>query len=51
MDLNKKMIGEIQSMPIPEALEYAAKMNAQARASDDCKKGVRAFLDKKEIIW
>ena len=51
MEATKRMIAEIQSMPIADALEYAAKMNAQARSSEDCKKGVQAFLDKKDLIW
>ncbi len=51
MELTKKMISEVQSLPMSEALNYAAEMNANARATDDCKKGIDAFLHKKEISW
>jgi methylglutaconyl-CoA hydratase len=32
-------------------LAYATNMNAEARGSDDCKKGIDAFLNKREINW
>jgi methylglutaconyl-CoA hydratase len=51
MMLTKQMIGEVQSMSLTDALDYAAKMNAQARATDDCKNGIAAFLEKKEMKW
>lgn len=51
MELTKKMIGEVQSLPMSDALNYAAQMNATARATDDCKKGINAFLNKQEIVW
>ncbi len=51
MMLTKKMIAEIQSMSLTEALDYAATMNAQARSTDDCKKGIDAFLNKKDLSW
>lgn len=51
MGLTKRMIGEVQSMKLEDALEYAAEKNADARASDDCRKGIKAFLDKEDLIW
>jgi methylglutaconyl-CoA hydratase len=51
MGLTKRMIGEVQSMALEDALAYASKMNADARASDDCKKGIKAFLNKEDLIW
>lgn len=51
MTLTKQMIGEVQSMSLTDALDYAATMNAQARATDDCKNGVAAFLEKRELKW
>jgi methylglutaconyl-CoA hydratase len=51
MALTKKMIGEVQSMTLTDALDYASKMNAQARGTDDCKKGVQSFLDRKDLTW
>lgn len=47
----KKMISEVQHMTIAEGLNYAAQMNATARQSDDCKKGIAAFLNKEKIVW
>jgi methylglutaconyl-CoA hydratase len=51
MGLTKRMIGEVQSKKLEDALEYAAEKNAEARASDDCKKGIKAFLDKEDLNW
>lgn len=49
--LTKTMISEVQHMKLEEALEFAAEQNAQARATDDCKKGIEAFLNKQELKW
>ena len=51
MSLTKEMIGRVQERTLEEALEYAASMNAKARGTDDCKKGVTAFLNKEQIKW
>lgn len=51
MMLTKRMLFEIQSMPLSEALDYAAKMNATARGSEDCKTGIEAFLNKETVKW
>jgi methylglutaconyl-CoA hydratase len=51
MTITKEMIDRVQSMNLDEALRYAATMNAEARASDDCKKGVAAFLNKENLTW
>ena len=32
-------------------LEEAAERNAEARATDDCKRGIASFLQKKELTW
>jgi methylglutaconyl-CoA hydratase len=47
----KILISQVQGMPLTEALEYAAKENAKARATEDCKKGIDAFLQKKDLNW
>lgn len=47
----KQMIGEVQSLPLEEALTYAARMNADARASEDCKRGIAGFLNKQLPEW
>ena len=51
MGVTKQMIGKVQSLGIEEALEFASEMNAKARSSDDCKRGVAAFLNKERIVW
>ncbi|MBI3220551.1 MAG: enoyl-CoA hydratase/isomerase family protein [Bacteroidetes bacterium] len=51
MQITKQMIGEVQSMSLQDALNYAATMNAHARATDDCKNGIAAFLEKRELKW
>ncbi len=47
----KLMLSEMQNMTLPESLRYGAEMNAKARGSEDCKKGIDAFLNKKSIKW
>jgi len=49
--LTKQMIAQVQTMPLESALNYAAEMNAQARATADCQKGIAAFLNKEELKW
>lgn len=51
MKLTKRMIAEIPSKSVDEALRYAAEMNAQARGSEDCKRGIAAFLNKEKLSW
>lgn len=51
MMLTKKMLATIPSLTLDETLRHASEINAQARASEDCKKGIAAFLDKKKITW
>ncbi len=51
MALTKEMIANIQEMDMTEGLSYAAEMNAKARATEDCKKGMAAFLDKMKLNW
>jgi methylglutaconyl-CoA hydratase len=51
VELIKEMLANVQSMDVNEALEYAAQTNAKARATDDCKRGVAAFLNKEKLSW
>jgi methylglutaconyl-CoA hydratase len=51
MKMTKQLIYKVQKMNEEEALDYAAKLNAKARESKDCRKGIEAFLDKKDIEW
>lgn len=47
----KKLIDQVQGQPLMQALEHAARENATARATADCKQGIEAFLQKKEQRW
>jgi methylglutaconyl-CoA hydratase len=47
----KEMLKTIPSMSRDEALDYAAKQNAVARGSEDCRKGIDAFLQKQPLKW
>lgn len=51
MALTRSMLAEIGRMHLPEALDYAAAQNASARATQDCKKGISAFLNKEKPNW
>lgn len=51
LTLTKTMIGEVQHLTLKEALDFAARENAKARSTDDCKKGIEAFLGKQELKW
>ncbi|UII27005.1 enoyl-CoA hydratase-related protein [Fulvivirga maritima] len=51
MAFTKQMIAKVQEMSLEQALDYAAEKNAEARATDDCKKGISSFLNKEPINW
>ncbi|WNB18632.1 enoyl-CoA hydratase/isomerase family protein [Marivirga arenosa] len=51
MAYTKQMIAEVQEKGLEEGLQYAAEQNAKARASEDCKKGIAAFLNKETPKW
>jgi methylglutaconyl-CoA hydratase len=51
MQLTKHLINEVQNRTLEEALSFAANQNAKARATEDCKKGIAAFLNKQDIKW
>ncbi len=49
--LTKEMIARVQEKKLEEGLEYAASMNAKARSTTDCQRGIAAFLNKESISW
>ncbi len=51
MRMTKSMIKEVQDMTLGEALKFASGMNAEARGTEDCKKGIAAFLNKEKVVW
>ncbi len=51
MQYTKQMIAAVQEKSLEEGLQYAAEQNAKARGSEDCKKGIAAFLNKETPVW
>ena len=51
MEVTKEMIARVQEMGLEEGLQYAAEMNAVARGSEDCQRGISSFLNKEPIRW
>lgn len=49
--MTKELIAKVQDMTLDEALHHAAEMNAEARSTDDCKKGISAFINKEKLTW
>lgn len=49
--LTKQLMAQTAGMSVEEALELAARYNAEARATPDCKAGIQAFLAKEKIKW
>ena len=49
--LTKELLADVPGMGLAEALSHAARLNALARATDDCKAGVAAFLNKTSPPW
>lgn len=50
--LTKKLISEITvADSATEAMKIGAEYNATSRATEDCKKGIAAFLNKEKISW
>lgn len=51
IERTKKLIAEIQEKTLVEALHMAARANAKARETVDCKQGIYAFLNKEKVKW
>lgn len=51
LEFIRKLIADLQDMPLQAGLEFAAKMNAHARATEDFRRGLVAFLRKEKIEW
>jgi methylglutaconyl-CoA hydratase len=51
MEYTKHMIATVQSLSLEDALTFASTMNAKARATEDCIKGIHAFLNKEKMTW
>jgi methylglutaconyl-CoA hydratase len=51
VSLTKKLLNAVQNLPLEEGLELAVNFNVQARSSEDCKRGISAFLNKEKLNW
>ena len=51
MSLCKDLLSKVGGMSIADALDFASNMNAAARMTADCKRGIAAFLKKESIDW
>ena len=47
----KQLLADVQGMGLSEGLRTAARTNALARSTDDCRAGVAAFLTKTDPPW
>ncbi len=47
----KSLLAEISNLGLDESLDIAAKRNAEARGTEDCKEGIGAFLEKRKPDW
>jgi len=45
--MTKDLIRRVADLPVNEAVEYSVKLNAISRTTDDFKKGINHFLNKK----
>jgi methylglutaconyl-CoA hydratase len=51
MGLIKELLARVHGMATSDALEYASHLNALTRMTDDCKRGIDAFLNSKPFNW
>jgi len=51
MGLIKELLARVHGMATGDALDYASHLNALTRMTDDCKRGVEAFLASKSVKW
>ena len=44
----KRLLLDVVGLPLDEAMTLAAEVNAEARATEDCKRGIATFLETKK---
>jgi methylglutaconyl-CoA hydratase len=49
--VTKQLLMSIQDLSLDEGLNLAIGLNVQTRSSNDCKKGIAAFLNKTKLDW
>ncbi len=51
IELTKSLLKEMKGLSLNEKLSLASEYNAKARSTDDCKHGIKSFLNKEKINW
>ncbi|MEZ5013235.1 MAG: enoyl-CoA hydratase-related protein [Chitinophagales bacterium] len=51
MSVTKELLHTLRDAHLDEELKIAARFNATMRETEDCKKGIASFLEKKKISW
>lgn len=51
LKITKQLVRTALDQSLPEALETAARLNAETRQHPDCRKGIGAFLNKEKPGW
>ncbi len=51
LQMTKKMIADVQSMPLPNAAQFLAKMDAYARGTEEAQRGLAGQLNGEKITW
>jgi len=49
--LSKELLAALPALDLEAAFALAARVNAEARQTDDCREGVAAFLEKRPPAW
>ncbi len=49
--LTKELLAAVPGMTLHEAVQHAVEINAQARATDDCRAGIASFLSNTAPPW
>lgn len=49
--LSKELLVKLRGLSLDEQLNLASAYNAAARGTNDCKKGIYAFLNKEKLSW
>jgi methylglutaconyl-CoA hydratase len=47
----KKLFQSLLDLPLSEGLKLASEINTRSRKSEDCQKGLHAFLNKQKLQW
>ncbi len=47
----KQLLQQLYDVPLSEGIQLASQWNARSRKTPDCQKGLKAFLNKEQILW